>query len=137
MSDDIIKLWLPWPPSLNHGYKIYKGRKVLSQETKKYKLDIGWEAKKFKNKKLYTEQLNFVCYLFPPDNRKRDDDNYVKFLRDGLQGILYDDDNQIMHTDIYKGCKIFLGRVYIEISRFTADMRYFEIEREALKVFCN
>jgi crossover junction endodeoxyribonuclease RusA len=56
-------------------------------------------------------------YLFPPDRRKRDLDNYMKGLLDALtNGKLWVDDSLINQLHIYRGEVVTDGSVRVEIS---------------------
>ena len=49
---------------------------------------------------------------------KGDVDNFAKFVQDALQGVLYDNDNQILHLDAKKTglTGVETGRVRVHIS---------------------
>jgi crossover junction endodeoxyribonuclease RusA len=63
------------------------------------------------------EPIFMEVYLYPPDRRKRDLDNYMKGLLDALtEAGLWTDDVLIDQLHIYRGEVVKLGSVRIEIS---------------------
>lgn len=87
-------LVLPLPPSLNHAYITRRGggQRIMTDTTRKYKLDV-WSLVKAAGIKTPYKKLSLISYMFfYPDNRKRDNDNGLKILRDALKGSLFVDD---------------------------------------------
>ena len=99
-------LILPLPPSLNHAYITRKGtgQRIMTTEARKYVRDVHLIVKA-RVRKPY-KKLSVVCYTFYyPDNRKRDNDNSLKILRDALKGGLYVDDCwQVVELEGMSGC---------------------------------
>ena len=95
---------LPWPPSVNSYYRTYKNRTILSAAGRKYKKQAAAAiAAKVKNPPEYKERLSVQLYLSPPDNRKRDIDNYAKATIDALQASrIFLNDSQIDHLEIFR-----------------------------------
>ena len=91
------------PPSTNH-YKAqrWNGKHIQWYITKKGKefkemiknLDYKW--------KITTKPIKMNIKLFFPTKRRQDIDNYNKVLLDSLQGIIYEDDNQIVDLRVKK-----------------------------------
>lgn len=89
---------LPVPPSANRYWKIYNNRIVVTEEARAYKETI----------RLLLAQcvplkgdvcVNFT--VFRPAHRG-DLDNYNKVMFDALQGIAYDNDNQIVEIHSFR-----------------------------------
>lgn len=87
---------LDWPPSINHAYiNIGNGRKRLKPEYIKYRDDCAYAtlaamAKQGKPPPPYI----LVVAVWKPDRRKRDLDNLMKVLQDGIfRGLNTDDSN--------------------------------------------
>ncbi len=117
MKNDVI-LYLPWPPTVNNYYKTARnGHKYLDKKVRKYR-DLVAEAISEQAPGLtLTEQLFMEVYLFPPDRRKRDLDNYMKGLLDGITiAGLWEDDSQIDQLHIYRGERMPEGYVKVELS---------------------
>lgn len=106
-------LKLPFPPSVNH----YWGERVLQRKDSK-PVVIKYVTKKGKEyQKIMADCvesnglvgafkkgvfLQVDLYLFPPDRRERDIDNYTKALFDSMTyAKLWDDDSQVkkLHID--------------------------------------
>lgn len=115
-----ITFTLPFPPSINKYYGCGKtGIRYLLSQAK----DYPWLCEKaFKDQKIgkskITKKVKVTRHLYPPDNRKRDEDNYIKALNDALWkcGIIKDD-SQIdnAHNYWHRENPKKPGRVEIEI----------------------
>lgn len=91
-------LELPWPPSINHYYRNFNGRTIISKEGREYR-DIVMATVRGSKKML--GRLSMKMDLYPPDLRRRDIDNVQKALWDALQhGGVYQDDSQIKHFEV-------------------------------------
>ena len=94
-----IALELPWPPSVNAIWRKVGNRMLLSAKARQYYLTLASLLVVARAKKLVPRQsINCrveVNMLFhPPDNRRRDIDNYTKAIFDGLtKGRFWDDDH--------------------------------------------
>lgn len=92
------------PVSTSHIYYRRKGRGMfMSEEAKKLKEDYAWQAKKQWKQEAIFEPISVSIKLFFGDARKRDWDNFHKLTMDGLQGIVYNDDNLIKEATIKLG----------------------------------
>ena len=101
MEKKKVEFTLPWPPSVNNYYGRNKKRAVyLKPQVRKYFewcfFDIYMQndcrkCKPFKGK------VKVVREMYPPDNRRRDEDNIVKALNDALtRSSVIKDDCQIV-----------------------------------------
>jgi Holliday junction resolvase RusA-like endonuclease len=52
-----------------------------------------------------------------PDRRKRDASNYVKVIKDALEGVFYEDDHQVKRVDVAE-LEPFDGVVFVELSEW-------------------
>tara|TARA_Y100001938_G_C8064628_1_gene419442 strand:+ start:99 stop:497 length:399 start_codon:yes stop_codon:yes gene_type:complete len=91
-----IKLYLPWPVSVNlyyrrAGYKVY-----LSPKGRAYKANVA-DYFKGRDVPIFPEERIYLDVKYhPPDRReKRDVDNFSKCWMDSLIGFLYTDDSQV------------------------------------------
>lgn len=112
----IVRLRLPYPPSVNHywfrnrngGMRIGTQGQAFRIATQSVVNRSG--AGKMKGK-LYVEIL-----ARPPDKRRRDIDNLLKATLDALQHAnLYEDDNQINRIEICRGIVIKGGVLAVEV----------------------
>jgi crossover junction endodeoxyribonuclease RusA len=116
-----IELHLPWPPTINsyYGHKPIKKRVInyIKAAGKQYRQDV---------EKAIVEQVGYMhlddrlfveVVLHPPDERKRDLDNYMKALLDACtHARLWFDDDQIDQLHIYRGRKKAQGSVTLRLS---------------------
>lgn len=87
------------PPSTNHLYR-RTGRGVSLLESVRYAKDaIAWEARAQRRGDPLQGPLAVTVDLYWSDHRKHDIDN-LKALLDALNGVLWEDDGQIidLHT---------------------------------------
>lgn len=84
-------LTLPYPPSANRYWRVWRGRAVTSDEARAYKLTI---AHLFKATPL--EGLLSVDLAVCRPRRSGDLDNRIKVTLDALRGIAFVDDSQIV-----------------------------------------
>ena len=87
--------------SENHCYSTNKqGRRFLTDEGKRYKELIYYEAKKVaQNVGMTTPFLDVnwqIEFIFGfADRRRREPSNYIKMVQDALEGVFYSDDRQV------------------------------------------
>lgn len=122
----MINIRLPFPPTMNTYWRNFRGRTVLSLRGRKFKKMVGeivlTSIKKDLIKEIYNKRLEVYIDYFPPDRRKRDLDNYVKAILDGLEEAqVYANDEQIdrlllNRKEIVKG-----GYVDVTISSLSAS----------------
>jgi len=99
----MIRLILPWPPSVNHYWRFGNGRFFISTEGKRYKMIVTGMMLQ-RGVKPFEGQVAVTIDLHPPDRRTRDIDNANKALLDslvtrhGLAG-LYNDDSQVKRLE--------------------------------------
>lgn len=109
------RIVLPWPPSENTRLTRANGRFVLSAGHRRYKSHASL---------LGRGQIRFgptdgvVCLslrFVPPDHALRDEDNYVKAVKDVLASCgLYGDDRQVVGTSTVMVAPEAPGRVEVE-----------------------
>ena len=90
-----LSIEVPYPPSVNRYWRQYQGRAILSREARAYRAAITATMLEQGVKPL-SGQLALSGRAHPPDRRRRDLDNLLKALFDGLQhGGACEDDAQI------------------------------------------
>ena len=111
----MLKLELPWPPSINHYWRhaVSKKRAVvyLSDEGRAY----HGLVKKIASGAV-SGRLRVIITAYPPDKRKRDLDNVQKALLDSLVkcGVI-EDDSHIDDLRIVRAESIKDGKVVVNI----------------------
>jgi crossover junction endodeoxyribonuclease RusA len=99
--------FLGFPPTVNNYYVKTQRGVFISQKGRKYREAVA-EAINGQMAGLYIQDKILVeVILYPPDNRKRDLDNYMKSLLDALtQSGLWEDDSLIDQLFVYRGVKV-------------------------------
>jgi len=97
-----VILTLPWPPSVNHYWRMWRNRMVISKEGREFRRRVerlcaapaGVVGNNNGNKK--PPRIALCMDAFPPDRRRRDLDNLQKASLDSLAHAgVYEDDSQI------------------------------------------
>jgi len=114
-----INLTLPIPPSVNSYWVNARGgsHKFLSEKARQFRSDVLHILLKENLIDLkITQRLKYTCYLYFPDKRKRDIDNYHKGVLDALtNGKVYLDDSQIDEMYVFRKEIIKNGKIEIII----------------------
>jgi crossover junction endodeoxyribonuclease RusA len=111
----MLQVELPFPPSVNHYWRLWRGRIVISNEGREYRKTVA-RLLRDRNVKPMTGQLAVAIAVFPPDRRRRDLDNLLKSVNDSLQhGGAFPDDSQIVWLLIKKATVVPGGMVVIRI----------------------
>ncbi len=91
----MLVLELPWPPSVNHYWRHFRGRVVISQEGVRFRSAVKWIVLA-KCRAPLTGRLAVTVHAYPPDRRERDLDNLLKATQDALcHGGAFVSDSQI------------------------------------------
>jgi crossover junction endodeoxyribonuclease RusA len=90
-------LMLPYPPTMNHYWRHFRGRTVISQEGRTFRANVcALLAGGGPRKPPAGGRIALAMDAFPPDRRRRDLDNLQKPVLDALQHAgLYEDDSQV------------------------------------------
>jgi Holliday junction resolvase RusA-like endonuclease len=113
-----VELDLPYPPTVNHLWKRYRNRTVLSREGREYRRAIRL-ALACRSVTPQHGPLAVSIDVNPPDRRRRDLDNLHKALLDALgRGGAYFDDSQIDRLTITRCGIVRGGRVRVRVKPF-------------------
>jgi len=113
----VLTLTFPYPPSVN-SYWLQSGkRRYISKrgvEFKKAVHEICNPSDTFGDK-----PIEVSIILYPRDKRLLDIDNVCKAILDSMNGILYDDDQQVWRLSVERGEKIKGGGCQVTIKEYT------------------
>lgn len=121
-----MKLNLPFPPSVNTYWRApnkgpLAGRHLISAKGREYQSKAAVRVIE-QLRRLPKPILHYVSVeviLYPPDNRKRDLDNYLKALFDSMTNAnVWGDDSQIKHMEVSWGPVQKGGGVCLTIKPF-------------------
>ncbi|HBZ2222202.1 TPA: RusA family crossover junction endodeoxyribonuclease [Klebsiella pneumoniae] len=123
-----MKLTLPFPPSVNSYWRApskgpLKGRHLVIETGRKFqqaaRAAIIEQLRAVPRPSSDLAEVHIV--LYPPDQRRRDIDNYNKALFDALTltGV-WEDDSQVKRMLVEWGNIVKKGKVEITIRRFRA-----------------
>jgi crossover junction endodeoxyribonuclease RusA len=111
----MIRLELPWPPSVNHYYRRVGSATLISKEGRRYRTRVAGEVLLARSPRV-EGRLAVRIVASPPDQRRRDLDNLQKALLDALQHAgVYRDDSQIDRISVERGSVMPGGHVNVEI----------------------
>lgn len=111
----MLKLELPYPPSVNHYWRHYRGRTVISENGLRFRSTVRWILAK-RHVVPMTDRLAVTIEVFPPDHRRRDLDNLLKAIGDSLErGGAFIDDEQVVWLLIEKNQVVPGGKITVKI----------------------
>jgi len=113
----VLELELPYPPSVNHYFRVVGRRVLISREGRAFRTRVCSTLAALGVRPL-EGPLAVEVEVYPPDNRRRDIDNTLKALLDALQhGGAYRDDSQIVRLAIEKCRPVEGGRTIVRIQQ--------------------
>jgi crossover junction endodeoxyribonuclease RusA len=77
----MLELELPFPPSVNSCWRAVRGRTILSARGREYRAKA---IRACRDAEVVDGPVSVKIYLYPPDRRRRDVDNYAKAILDAL-----------------------------------------------------
>ncbi|RKS87310.1 crossover junction endodeoxyribonuclease RusA [Orbus hercynius] len=117
----MIKLTLPYPPTVNHYWGAVGNRRYIKPQGIQFRNEVTGIVLQNKANKKLSERIRVDINAYMPDRRKRDLDNINKAIFDALthSGVIIDDDQiDILHSErkeVLKGGKIEI--IISEIAR--------------------
>lgn len=111
----MLTLELPYPPSINHYFRNFRGRTVISTAGRAFREEVCRQLHRDGVQPM-AGHLAVCVDIYPPDHRRRDIDNIQKALLDALQhGGAFFDDSQIVWLLTQKAQVVPAGRTHVEI----------------------
>ena len=112
----MIELELPYPPSVNHYWRMGRGRMYLGEKGRRYK-QLVTGAVRYAGLRPLTGHLSLRIEVYPPDRRVRDLDNVLKALWDALgKAGVYQDDSQVKHLEAWMLDPAPPGKVWLRVT---------------------
>lgn len=97
-----MEVTLPWPPSVNTYWRMFRGRMVISPHGREYRTAVAEQVMLQRCAMRWTVPLRVTIEAWRPDRRKRDLDNLLKAAIDALAHAgVFEDDAQIVDLRIY------------------------------------
>jgi crossover junction endodeoxyribonuclease RusA len=113
----MLRLDLPYPPSLNHYFRSFRGRIVISRTGRMFRQTVCTLLRRAGIRPA-AGPLAVAIDLYPPDRRVRDCDNALKALIDALQhGGAFFDDSQIVWLLTVRAQVVVGGKSIVTIGR--------------------
>ena len=119
-----IEFTLPWPPSVNHYWRNFRGRMVIGERGRAYRRDA---IASIRQQRIPADgvggPLSVRVHAFPPDRRRRDLDNLQKALLDAVvaAGVIEDDSN-IDELQVVRGKVQSGGMVWVRIQPYPSEI---------------
>ncbi len=111
----MLEVELPFPPSVNHYWRMWRGRMVISERGLRFRADVKAILAALGVQPI-SGNLAVRIEVFPPDRRRRDLDNLLKAIGDSLEhGGAFHDDSQIVWLLIEKATVVPGGKVVVNI----------------------
>lgn len=89
---------LPYPPSANRFWRHFRGRVVLSAEGRAYKQAVALLLRKAKPA---GHEVSVHLHFYRP-RKSGDLDNRIKLLLDSLNGLAWEDDDQVVELHAWR-----------------------------------
>ena len=116
----MISFFVPGEPRAKQSFRANpNGRGFQTARVKSWQAEVGWAAQQQMHalsQDLLTEDLRVSLTFHLPDRRRIDIDNLSKGVLDGLNGICWKDDHQIMDLHLHK--RIALNRELCGVTVF-------------------
>jgi len=118
-----VTLTLPYPPSINHYWRHFRGRTVISREGRTFRTNVctllAGAGGNGPRKPPCGGRIALAMDAFPPDYRRRDLDNVLKPTLDALQHAGEYEDDSLIDLLIARRCKVVAGgRLDVRITEF-------------------
>ena len=90
------------PIPVNQRTMIVNGHQTSSKKWKDTKRALALETRLQVNFEPLSETLAVNLMFYFGDNRKRDIDAYIKIVLDSMEGVVYENDSQIVEMHVFK-----------------------------------
>lgn len=104
------------PISTNNCYRTHNNYRYITNKARDLKESYAWQAKSQWNGKPIKDNIEIIINIFFGTKRKSDWDNFHKLSMDALEGIVFENDNQIQKATVIKNYDKNDPRIEIELS---------------------
>jgi crossover junction endodeoxyribonuclease RusA len=121
-----LQFTLPWPPSVNHYWRNFRGRMVIGARGREFRTRA---LVAIREQRIPADQLGgplrVELLANPPDRRRRDLDNLQKALLDAVvaAGVI-EDDSHIDDLRVTRGKVLPGGSVTVSIRPLTTETAF-------------
>lgn len=113
-----MELILPYPPSVNHYWRKWRNRMVISREGRMFRRNVR-ALLGGGRKPPFTGSIALAMDAFPPDRRRRDLDNLLKSLQDALAHAGVFEDDSLIDLLVVRRCEsVPGGQLVVQIDAF-------------------
>lgn len=117
----MVILELPWPPSVNHYWRMGHNRIYLGAEGRRYKAMVAGIVRYARVEPLIGD-VSIEMEAYPPDRRRHDLDNLQKAVWDSLgKAGVYEDDSQVKHVRAWMLSPVDGGKVVVRVDHFVPE----------------
>lgn len=117
-----ITLHLPYPPSVNNYWIASGHRRFISKRGKEFKEFVAEYCAKNIRAGFGVKDVRVTIILHPRSKILMDIDNCSKAILDSLQGILYEDDQQVVQLLLQRGHLIKGGGCTVTVEEYKTSM---------------
>ena len=112
----MIELMLAFPPSLNSYYRHVGNKVLISKRGRIYRQSVVSIITLMRLRRFANKRIQVAILMQPPDNRRRDVDNYMKVIFDSItHSGLWNDDSQVDKLSIERGDVIQHGMMVVRM----------------------
>jgi len=122
-------LYLSWSPTVNNYYSHTRRGIYISKRGKAYLNTVISDVREQAPDVYIDYKISLTVYMFPPDRRVRDLDNYLKAMQDSVtKSGFWEDDSLIDQLFVKRGEVVKGGAMVIIIQKADDLVRYADMQ---------
>lgn len=103
------------PVPINAKFATFNGRSILTKRYRDAKTALALETRSQWTTEPLKGNITMNVMMYFGDRRQRDIDAHLKILLDSMEGIVYENDNQVVELHCFKEIDIKKGRTIVQI----------------------
>lgn len=113
---------LPFPPSANRYWRMFRNRMTVSAEARAYQLEVFFQVVEGHDgiPQPIDGPVAVTLRVYRP-RRSGDLDNRLKVVLDAMQGLLYHDDSQIVELHAHRFDDPDCPRVEVDVIQYSSN----------------